>query len=127
MNSVITRAMFVPMLNIMTSSPKWQLKSQNFEDIIYEEIKLYYKSFHSLVFFSLHLSQSSYTANCINSPERIPAVHCPPAATEAPQKEALAADAAGAQKNGTPGCEPLQSSSLPDLDCDSGITTSDWG
>lgn len=94
-------------------------KSQNFEDIIFEEIKLHYESFHS------HQSQSSYTANCINSPET--AVHCPPAATEAPQKEALAADAAGAQRSGRPGCEPLQSSSLPDPDCDSGRTTSDWG
>lgn len=119
--------MFVPAVNIMTSSQKRQLKSQNFEDIIFEDIKLYYKSFHSLVFFSFHPSQSSDTAICRNSPERMPAVHCPPAATEAPQKEAPAADAAGAQKSGTPGCEPPQSSSLPDLDCDSGITTSDWG
>lgn len=42
------------MLNIMTSSQK--LKSQNVEDVIFEEIKLYYESFHSLVFFSSHLS-----------------------------------------------------------------------
>lgn len=75
--------------------------------------------------FSSHPSQSSYTANCINSPET--AVRCPPAATEAPQKEALAAGAAGARRSGTPGCEPLQSSSLPDPDRDPRITTSDWG
>lgn len=54
-------------------------------------------------------------------------MRCPPAATEAPQKEALAAGAAGARRSGTPGCEPLQSSSLPDPDRDPGITTSDWG
>lgn len=45
MNSVITRSMFVPMLNIMTSSQKWQLKSQNVEDVIFEEIKLRELSF----------------------------------------------------------------------------------